>query len=193
MSTKDGVLVARHENEISQTTDVAEHPKFASRRATKQIDGRVVEGFFTEDFTLSELKTLRARERLPELRPANTRFDRMATIPTFREIIALAQLASRVRGRAIGLYPETKHPTYFSSLGLALEPPLLRALHGERLSRAARRGVHSILRGGQSAAPAPSDTVTTHPTLGRQRSTVRPQRRGGSAHCERLGVPERAG
>jgi glycerophosphoryl diester phosphodiesterase len=128
VSTKDGVLVARHENEISETTDVAEHPEFAARRATKQIDGRAVEGFFTEDFTLSELKTLRARERLPELRPANTRFDRMSTIPSFAEIIALAQLASRVRGRAIGLYPETKHPSYFASLGLALESPLLHAL-----------------------------------------------------------------
>jgi glycerophosphoryl diester phosphodiesterase len=140
VSTKDGVLVARHENEISQTTDVGEHREFAARRATKQIDGRAVEGFFTEDFTLSELKTLRARERLPDIRPANTRFDRLSTIPSFSEIIALAQLASRVRGRAIGLYPETKHPTYFSSLGLALEPPLVRALH-----RSGYRGPHAAV------------------------------------------------
>jgi glycerophosphoryl diester phosphodiesterase len=140
VSTKDGVLVARHENEISQTTDVSEHPEFAARRATKQIDGRAVEGFFTEDFTLCELKTLRARERLPDLRPANTRFDRMSTIPSLHEIIALAQLASHVRGRAIGIYPETKHPTYFSSLGLALEPPLVRALH-----RSGYRGPHAAV------------------------------------------------
>jgi glycerophosphoryl diester phosphodiesterase len=129
VSTKDGELVARHENQISETTDVAEHAGFAARQTRKLIDGRSVEGFFTEDFTLAELKTLRAKERLPELRPANTRFDRMLTIPTLDQVIALAQLASRVHGRVIGVYPETKHPTYFASIGLPLEEPLLRALH----------------------------------------------------------------
>ncbi len=124
VSTKDHVLVARHENEISGTTDVAGHPEFGARRATKTIDGRSVTGWFTEDFTLAELKTLRARERLPKLRPANTAYDGQFEIPTFAEIIALAQAAPR----RIGLYPETKHPSYFAANGLPLEPPLLAAL-----------------------------------------------------------------
>jgi glycerophosphoryl diester phosphodiesterase len=129
VSTKDGCLVARHENEISGTTDVAEHPEFAARKTNKTIDGRTAIGFFTEDFTLAELKTLRARERLPELRPHNTRFDRQLEIPTWTEVIALAQTESRARGRSIGLYPETKHPSYFESIGLPLEDALLHALH----------------------------------------------------------------
>ena len=121
VSTKDHILVARHENEISGTTDVAAHPEFAGRKATKTIDGETVTGWFTEDFTLAELKTLRARERLPQLRPANAAYVD-ETIPTFAEIVALAQ-KSRV-----GIYPETKHPSYFRALGLPIEPPLLAAL-----------------------------------------------------------------
>ena len=123
VSTKDHVLVARHENEISGTTDVAAHPEFAARKATKTIDGVAATGWFTEDFTLAELKTLSARERLPQLRPANAAFDH-ERIPTLAEIIALAKGA----GRTVGIYPETKHPTYFAGLGLPLEPPLLAAL-----------------------------------------------------------------
>lgn len=128
VSTKDGVLVCRHENEIGGTTDVAAHPEFAARRTTKTIDGQTVEGWFTEDFTLAELRTLRARERLPQLRPGNTEFDGRFTIPTFDELIALVQRESAARGRTIGIYPETKHPSYFHSIGLALEEPLLAAL-----------------------------------------------------------------
>jgi glycerophosphoryl diester phosphodiesterase len=124
VSTRDHVLVARHENEISGTTDVADHPEFAARRTTKTIDGRSITGWFTEDFTLAELKTLRARERLPKLRPTNTAYDDQFEIPTFAEIIALAQAAPR----RVGLYPETKHPGYFAAIGLPLEPPLLAAL-----------------------------------------------------------------
>lgn len=124
VSTKDGVLVARHENEISGTTDVAAHAEFAARKASKIIDGQTVMGWFTEDFTLAELKTLRARERLPQLRPGNTAYDGQFEIPTFAEIIALAKAAAR----PIGLYPETKHPGYFAQIGLALEPTLLAAL-----------------------------------------------------------------
>jgi glycerophosphoryl diester phosphodiesterase len=120
--TKDGVLVARHENEISGTTDVAAHPEFAARKTVKMIDGATITGWFTEDFTLAELKTLRARERLPQLRPANTAYDGKFAIPTFDEIIALA------KARKVGIYPETKHPSYFRKLGLPLEPPLLAAL-----------------------------------------------------------------
>ncbi len=122
--TKDGYLVARHENEISTTTDVASRPEFANRRTTKTIDGVSATGWFTEDFTLAELKTLRARERLPQLRPANTRFDGQESIPTLQEIIALAQAQSRT----VGLYPETKHPSYFRGIGLPLEERLLEIL-----------------------------------------------------------------
>jgi glycerophosphoryl diester phosphodiesterase len=120
--TKDGVPVARHENEISGTTDVADRPEFAGRKATKTIDGETVTGWFTEDFTLDELKTLRARERLPQLRPANRAFDGQETIPTFAEVVALA------RRHGVGVYPETKHPSYFEGLGLPIEPAMLKVL-----------------------------------------------------------------
>src|SRR5688572_4766407 len=89
VSTKDRVLVARHENEISGTTDVAARPEFADRRATKTVDGRPITGWFTEDFTLAELKTLRAKERIPDLRPDNTAFDGLPEIPTFEEVVQL--------------------------------------------------------------------------------------------------------
>ncbi|ACG79611.1 glycerophosphoryl diester phosphodiesterase, periplasmic [Phenylobacterium zucineum HLK1] len=113
--TRDGHLVARHENEIGGTTDVAQRPEFAARKATKVIDGETVEGWFTEDFTLAELKTLRARERLPQLRPGSAKFDGQEAIPTFQEVLELA------KARGVGVYPEMKHPGYFSRLGLALE------------------------------------------------------------------------
>jgi glycerophosphoryl diester phosphodiesterase len=122
VSTKDHVLVARHENEISGTTDVADHPEFADRKTTKTIDGVAVTGWFTEDFTLAELRTLRAKERLPDIRPANTAFDGLYQIPTFQQVISLA------KRRHVGIYPETKHPTYFRSIGLPLEGPLLATL-----------------------------------------------------------------
>ncbi|MGY4643007.1 esterase-like activity of phytase family protein [Cellulomonas sp. URHB0016] len=128
VSTKDGVLVARHENEIGGTTDVADHSEFADRKATKTIDGRAVSGWFTEDFTLAELKTLRAKERLPAVRPANTVFDKLYEIPTFDEVLDLARHSVTCDGRPVGVYPETKHPTYFDSLGLSLEEPLLAQL-----------------------------------------------------------------
>ena len=128
VSTSDHHLVARHENEISGTTDVASHPEFAGRKATKTIDGQSISGWFTEDFTLAELQTLHARERLPQLRTANTAFDGKEAIPTLDEIIALAKAATLRTGRTIGIYPETKHPGYFRGLGLPLEPVLLAAL-----------------------------------------------------------------
>jgi glycerophosphoryl diester phosphodiesterase len=128
VATKDGVLIARHENEISGTTDVAARPEFAARKTVKTIDGETVTGWFTEDFTLAELKTLRARERLPQLRPANTSYDGKFAVPTFDEVIALAKARSAALGRTIGIYPETKHPSYFRKIGLPLEPPLLAAL-----------------------------------------------------------------
>ena len=135
VSTKDGVLVARHENEISGTTDVADHPEFAGRRSTKVIDGRPVTGWFTEDFTLAELRTLCAKERLPQVRPGNTRYDGRFQVPTFDEVLDLAAEESRRRGTTIGVYPETKHPTYFDSLGLSLEEPLVAALRDHHLDR----------------------------------------------------------
>ena len=132
--TRDGVLIARHENEIAGTTDVAQHPEFASRRRTQVIDGETMTGWFTEDFTLAEIKTLRARERLPALRPANRAFDGRFSVPTFEEIMQLAQQANRTRTGAsrIGVYPETKHPAHFQGLGLAQERPVLETLerHG---------------------------------------------------------------
>ncbi|GAA2705811.1 glycerophosphodiester phosphodiesterase [Micromonospora olivasterospora] len=134
VSTKDGQLVARHENEISGTTDVAARPEFAARRATKTIDGVAVTGWFTEDFTLAELKTLRAQERLPQVRVANTAFDGRFEVPTLQEVIDLARAESRNRGRAIGIYPETKHPSYFASIGLPLEEPLVTVLRANRLT-----------------------------------------------------------
>jgi glycerophosphoryl diester phosphodiesterase len=132
VSTKDGVLVARHESEISRTTNVGRRGEFADRLTTKEIDGRAVSGWFVEDFTLAEIKSLRAVERLPELRPHNTRFDGRYDVPTFDEILGLVSAESERLGREIGVYPETKHPSHFDDLGLALEEPLLDALsvHG---------------------------------------------------------------
>ena len=136
--TKDGVLIARHENEISGTTDVAAHPEFASRKVTKMIDGIPVTGWFTEDFTLAEIKTLRARERIPANRPANTYYNGRFDVPTLQEVIDLAQEQSRMLGRVIGIYPETKHPTYFKSIGMPMERRLV-----EQLERNGYKGKNS--------------------------------------------------
>ena len=133
VSTKDGVLVARHENEISGTTDVADRPEFAGRRTTKVIDGQPLTGWFTEDLTLRELRTLRAKERIPTIRRRNTAHDGRHPIPTLEEVIDLTRRLSRELDREIGIYPETKHPTYFRSIGLSLEEPLVRALRQNRL------------------------------------------------------------
>ena len=127
VSTKDGVLIARHENEIGGTTDVAD--KYPDRRRTKTVDGHAVTGWFSEDFTLAEIKTLRARERLPFRSHA---FDGQFEIPTFDEVIALAQQLGAARGKVVGIYPETKHPSYFRALGLPLEERLLASLEKYR-------------------------------------------------------------
>lgn len=134
VSTKDGVLIVRHENEIGGTTDVAD--KFPARKTTKTIDGQAVTGWFSEDFTLAEIRTLRAKERLPF---RSHERDGMYPIPTFDEVLALADATSKEAGRTIGVYPETKHPAYFRSIGLPLEPPMLETLakHGKRDSSAA--------------------------------------------------------
>jgi glycerophosphoryl diester phosphodiesterase len=133
--TSDGLLVARHEPEISTTTDVADHPEFADRRTTKNIDGTSSTGWFTEDFTLAELKTLRAKERLPQLRPRNTAYDGQYEIPTFQEVLDLRERLSEELGREIGVYPETKHPTYFRGIDRPLEEPLVQALRRNGLDR----------------------------------------------------------
>ncbi|MEH6663545.1 MAG: glycerophosphodiester phosphodiesterase [Brevundimonas sp.] len=129
--TRDGHLVARHENEIGGTTDVADRPEFADRRATKTIDGTEVTGWFTEDFTLAELRTLRARERLPRLRPANTAFDGADPILTFAEVIAIAREAAARTGRPVGVIPELKHPAYFAAAGLPMEDAFVAVLEAE--------------------------------------------------------------
>jgi len=144
--TKDGALVVRHENEIGGTTDVAAHPGFAARKTTKVIDGESMTGWFTEDFTLAELRTVRARERLPQLRAANTRYDGAFGIPTFDDVLdmvaaadaqraAAARAAGRTAPPRIGVYPETKHPSYFAALGLHFDDRLLEALNRHGYSR----------------------------------------------------------
>jgi glycerophosphoryl diester phosphodiesterase len=135
VSTRDGVLVARHENEIGGTTNVADHPEFAARKTTKVVDGQSLTGWFTEDFTLAELKTLRAKERIPQLRPQNTAYNGQFEIPTFQEVLDLRERLSRELGRPVGVYPETKHPTYFRTIGLPLEEPLVRTLNRNGLNR----------------------------------------------------------
>lgn len=133
--TRDGVLVARHENEISGTTDVAGRPEFAARKRRQVIDGEPVEGWFTEDFVLAELKTLRARERLPGLR--STAYDGQFAIATLDEVIALLARESARLGRTIGLIPEIKHPTHFQRAGLAMEDRLLERLEAHAYTRTA--------------------------------------------------------
>lgn len=126
VSTKDGILIARHENDITETTNIANKPEFAHRKNTKRIDGKKITGWFADDFTLTEIKTLRAKERLPF---RNHFYDQKFEIPTLQEIINLAQQKTAETGRIIGIYPETKHPTYFQSINLALEEPLVDILH----------------------------------------------------------------
>ena len=135
VSTADGVLVARHENEISGTTDVADRPEFADRQTTKVVDGVPLTGWFTEDFTLAELRTLRAVERLPEVREENTLYDGLYQVPTLDEVLDLRARLSEELGREIGVYIETKHPTYFDGIGLSLEEPLARDLSQARMLR----------------------------------------------------------
>jgi glycerophosphoryl diester phosphodiesterase len=131
--TKDLVLVARHENELSDTTDVATREEFSDRRRSKEIDGQLVAGWFAEDFTLAELRSLRAKERLPALRPANARYDGLYQVPTFAEIVALVRAKSAENGRTVGLYPELKHPTFLLQQGIDSVDLLVAALRQEGL------------------------------------------------------------
>jgi glycerophosphoryl diester phosphodiesterase len=132
--TKDDIPVARHENDISDTTDVADRDEFDDRETTKIIDGSSVTGWFTEDFTLAELRTLRAKERLPTQRPANTAYDGRYPIPTLAEVLDLARHSKTCSGQPVGVTPETKHPTYFTSIGHPFDGPLLDALSAADLN-----------------------------------------------------------
>lgn len=134
--TADGHLVVRHENEVGGTTDVAARPEFAARRTEKQIDGLRVEGWFTEDFTLAELKTLETRERLADLRLANTAFDGSGEILTFQEVLDIAREAKARTRRVIGVCPELKHPTWFRSLGFDMETAFVAVLQANGLTEA---------------------------------------------------------
>jgi len=129
--TKDGVLIARHENELSDTTDVAE--KFPDRKTRKFIDEREIEGWFSEDFTIAEIRTLRAKERVPFRDQSN---NGLFQVPTFAEVLKLRARLSEEAGRPIGIYPETKHPSYFAEIGIALEEPLIAALIKAGINRA---------------------------------------------------------
>ena len=128
VSTSDGELVVRHENEIGGTTDVADRPEFADRQTTRSIDGKDLTGWFTEDFTLAEIKTLRARERIPETRPQNVPLAGLEQILTFDEVVDIAESAG------VGVYVETKHPTYFAGIGLDLNDLLIDRLDRRNLN-----------------------------------------------------------
>ncbi|HEY0315745.1 MAG TPA: glycerophosphodiester phosphodiesterase [Sphingomonas sp.] len=142
--TRDGVLLIRHENNIVETTDIAAHPEFAGRRTEKTIDGQKQVGWFVEDFTLAELKTLRAKERLGQLRPANAAMDGWFDLVTWQEMIDFAAAESLARGRKIGLVPELKHSTYFQSIGLPLEDRFLASLSAHHYTQAAPLVVQSF-------------------------------------------------
>ncbi len=133
--TRDGVLVDRHEPEIGSTTDVAARAEFADRRTTKLLDGRPVTGWFTEDFTLAELRTLRAVERLPELRPQNTAYDGKYKVPTFAEVLKLATTSRTCSGKRVGIIPEIKHSTYFREQGFDMERKTVALLRKFGLTR----------------------------------------------------------
>lgn len=135
VSTRDGVLVARHDAFVNETTDVATRPEFASRKTRKTIDGETHEGWFVDDFTLAELKTLRAIERLPQLRPGSAAYNGMFQIVTFEEIIDFVAAEAAARGRLIGLVPELKSSTYFASVGLPLEDRFLAILAAHDYTR----------------------------------------------------------
>lgn len=135
--TRDGVLVARHENDITETTDVASHPEFAARKTTKTIDGQTLTGWFTEDFTFAELKTLRAKERLGAMRPESQGYDGQFQLASLEEIADFVAAEAAARGRTIGLIPEIKHSTYFAGIGLPQEGRLLDLIaRSHQLSRA---------------------------------------------------------
>jgi glycerophosphoryl diester phosphodiesterase len=142
--TKDGVLVARHENNIVETTDVASRPEFAARRTSKVIDGQTQTGWFVDDFTLAELKTLRAIERIPKIRPQNTQYDGLWDVPTWYETVDFVAAEAATRGRPVGLVPEIKNSTYFAGAGLPMEDRFLQSLAEHRYLRTAPVEIQSF-------------------------------------------------
>jgi len=191
VSTRDGVLVARHENEISGTTDVANRPEFASRRTTKVIDGSTVTGWFTEDFTLAELKTLRAVERLPSVRQRNTLYNGIFEVPTFDEVIDLARRMSR-GGRTGWHLSGDEAPDVFPGHRLAARGTAGRRARAQWLELEERRRVRSVLRGGQPAEAADADARAPYPTVRRARRAVRLRGLRRSAHLRRPRLSHRA-
>ena len=154
VSTKDGVLIARHEVNISGTTDVAAHPEFAGRFTTKTIDGVAEQGWFADDFTLAEIKTLRATQRVAF---RAQQFNGLYQIPTFSEVIELAKRARREKGRDVGVYPETKHPTYHRRRGLRAGAEAAGRPQSPRVGSPQRARVHPVVRGLESQAAEPPD------------------------------------
>ena len=168
VATRDGVLVVRHENEIGGTTDVAERPEFADRKATKFVDGVPHTGWFTEDFTLEEIKTLRVRERLPQLRPQNIPLAHTEKILTFDEVLNIAEDASEGRAEPIGVYVETKHPTYFARLGLDLDDLLIANLERRHLNHAGAKIVIQSMETGNLKALRDRTPLTLVQLMDRQ-------------------------
>ena len=152
--TKDGVLIARHEPDISETTDIAAHPEFAGRKTTRTLDGQSVTGWFVDDFTLAELKTLRAVERIPKIRAGNVAYDGQFTVPTFEEMIEFVAAESSARGRLIGITPELKHSTYFAARGLPLEDRFVAVLNAHEYTRRAPVWIQSFEVGNLKALRA---------------------------------------
>ena len=188
VATRDGALVVRHENEISQTTDVARRPELADRRRTKTVDGVEKTGWFTEDLTLAEIQSLRAVERLPSLRPGSAAFDGQFSVPTLDQVLRLADDLGAARGRPVGVYPETKHPSHFRRIGLPLEIPACR--DAPPVGQGRGRRVGPVVRGRRSGASARADRAALGATGGGRGGTGGPAR---SDHVPRDDHARRAG
>jgi len=142
--SKDGVLIVRHENNIAETTDIAQRPEFGARKTSKTVDGQPQTGWFVEDFTLAELKTLRAVERLGKLRPESQGYDGQFQILTFDEVIDFTAAESAARGRVVGIVPELKHSTYFAGIGMPLEDRFLAVISARAYTRNAPVEIQSF-------------------------------------------------
>lgn len=188
--TKDGHLIARHGNVLDLTTDVARRPEFADRRTTKVVDGVGVTGWFSEDFTLAEIKQLRAIERIPDVRPANARFDRQFQVPTLQEIIDLVKAHERALGRSIGLYPETKHPTYFQRLGLSMEEPLVEILRRNGYEEAPERVFIQSFEVGNLKKLDRMTGIPLVQLLGREGKPYDVEAEGGTLTYDQMATPQ---
>lgn len=194
VATKDGVLIVRHENNIAETTDVAAHPEFAGRKTEKLIDGQRHVGWFTEDFTLAELKTVRAKERLGELRPQNAAMDGWFDLVTWAEMIDFTAAESLARGRPIGLVPELKHSTYFASIGLPLEDRFLASLAAHHYTRTAPVVIQSFetanLKYIRQKLGRPANVQLMQLTTGQDVSPADIAKAGGNSTYNELMKPE---